>query len=132
MIVGETDYKREAVLMLTIQSGTGTVETVGAVIDTGFSDALMIEEPLAQRLGSTQRDSRPYQLGDGSRVWLNRYEVTLDWNGETRTVIATGSDGDGILIGMRLLYGYSLTIDVIDGGAVRLLRWTDERCLRRH
>lgn len=122
MITGETDYKREAILSLTVRGTDGVIETVNAVIDTGFTDNLMIEESLADRLGLTPVRTDSYQLGDGSRVRPNRYQVTLDWNGEPRTVIATASVGGGTLIGMKLLRGYSLTIDVVDGGAVRLLR----------
>ncbi len=122
MMTGETDYKREAILSLAVRSENGVSEVVRAVIDTGFTDALMIEESLANRLGLIQVRTRSYQLGDGSTVQLNRYRVTLEWNGKPRTVVATASDGGGALVGMRLLYGFSLTIDVVDGGAVRLLR----------
>ena len=78
MMTGETNYKREAVLPLFVQDATGNTQSIVAIIDTGFTDALLIDESLARRLNVPQQDSRTYELADGSTVRLDRYRITLD------------------------------------------------------
>ncbi|MBC8142452.1 MAG: clan AA aspartic protease [Armatimonadetes bacterium] len=123
MITGEVFYRCEAILRLTVKHPSESAKAdLEAVIDSGFSDALLIEESLAVSLNLPVLQAVPYRLGDGSRTFMNRYLLTLFWNGKDQSVIATAPVGGGTLVGMKLLYGYSLTIDVVDGGAVRLLR----------
>ena len=47
------------------------------------------------------------------------YRATLSWDGQDRAVFALETDGEA-LIGMGSLRGYSLFIDVIDGGEVHI------------
>jgi hypothetical protein len=43
----------------------------------------------------------------------------VDWDGETREVLVLESPG-GALAGMALFQGCRVTLEVIDGGAVRI------------
>ena len=59
-------------------------------------------------------------LADGSVVNLNSYWVDLLWEGQPRRIVALEADG-GPLIGMSLLYGSRVTLDVVDGGPVTIV-----------
>lgn len=99
----------------------GNTSALDAVIDTGFTDSLMINETLAQSLRLPRLQAKPYEMGDGSRVEFSRYALDILWRGRRRTVIAVGSDAAIPLVGMKLLYGHFLLIEVVDGGIVRVL-----------
>lgn len=58
-------------------------------------------------------------LADGSEVLLDVYTVSVEWDSQLINVSALEADG-GPLIGMSLLYGCSLHIDVIDGGVATI------------
>ena len=60
----------------------------------------------------------PMDLADGSTVFLGVYEATVEWDGHLRH-IPVHMEG-GALLGMSLLYGSRLVIDVVDGGAVTI------------
>ena len=58
-------------------------------------------------------------LADGREVSVDVYEAVVDWDGQLRQVpvLATGSEP---LVGMMLLTGYELSIQVRIGGTVRI------------
>jgi predicted aspartyl protease len=56
-------------------------------------------------------------LADGSEAVLDVYEVVVDWDGHRHRVPADSADIDP-LVGMSLLRGYRLRIDVMAGGNV--------------
>jgi predicted aspartyl protease len=58
-------------------------------------------------------------LADGSESVFDIYEATLDWDGEARR-IAVDEAETVPLIGMSLLEGYELTVQIQRGGNVTL------------
>ena len=54
-----------------------------------------------------------------TRVSLNCYWVTLLWEGQPRRMVAVAAD-DRPLVGMPLLSGSRVTLDVVDGGPVTI------------
>jgi predicted aspartyl protease len=56
-------------------------------------------------------------LADGSIVRLDVFLATVFWHGKLQTIAVTQAEGTP-LVGMALLQGSRLTIDVIDGGDV--------------
>jgi predicted aspartyl protease len=58
-------------------------------------------------------------LGDGSIVPCNVYQVGIMWNDEVTTVEAQEAEVDPLL-GMALLEGYHLGVDVREGGSVSI------------
>jgi predicted aspartyl protease len=63
--------------------------------------------------------TRFYELGDGNRVEFDIHRVKVLWDGQERDVEALVTGG-GVLVGMSLLHGYHLFVDVVDGGEVRI------------
>jgi hypothetical protein len=58
-------------------------------------------------------------LVDGSDVQLRVYEITVLWDQEERTFEVLETDGDA-LVGMSLLYGYDVRLQVVEGGSVTI------------
>lgn len=61
-------------------------------------------------------------LADGRDSLFDIYEATVTWNSRPRRIAVDEADCDP-LVGMSLLYGCELTVQVVDGGrvVVRLL-----------
>ncbi|PPT05871.1 hypothetical protein CKA32_003204 [Geitlerinema sp. FC II] len=47
------------------------------------------------------------------------YLATVIWNGQSKIVDVAASESDP-LVGMSLLYGCNVQIDVVEGGTVRI------------
>lgn len=121
MIRGKVNADKQAVITLEFIDANGQREAVPATIDTGFDGFLTISPDLAARLQMPYLETRAYELGDGNRVDFSINLATVDWDGNIRDVEALVTNG-GVLIGMAMLTGYTLFIDAIDGGEVRIER----------
>lgn len=56
-------------------------------------------------------------LGDGSETFLDVFEATVLWDNHERDVIVFAAEGEAFL-GMSMLAGYRVTLEVEDGGDV--------------
>jgi predicted aspartyl protease len=56
-------------------------------------------------------------LGDGSQVLASVYSGTVTWDGQSTHIEIDEAETDP-LVGMSLLYGWELRIQVVDGGSV--------------
>jgi predicted aspartyl protease len=72
-------------------------------------------------LGLSFLTSRVYTLGDNSEVNFDIYLCVALLDGEERNCKVLASEAFP-LVGMALLKGHRLVIDVIDGGEVRIER----------
>lgn len=117
MIHGLITADREAVIHLIIRDINGQEEDIEAVIDTGFNDYLTLPKSLVSRLALPFAAPTQATLADGSTIRLDCYQATIIWNEQPRTILALEAEG-GSLIGMSLLYGHLLTLEVVDGGNV--------------
>jgi clan AA aspartic protease len=121
MITGAVTPFRAAVLRLSVHGPDGRNEELEATVDTGFNGFLTLPPGLVSRLDLPVQAPTRVSLADGSEAHLDVVEVTIEWDGRLRTVPALVAD-DGMLIGMSLLYGSRLVIEVIDGGPVTIQR----------
>jgi clan AA aspartic protease len=117
MIQGAVNAFREAVLPLQLRTPDGRLVNLDAVIDTGFSDYLALPPALVTSLHIPYYGTADYELGDGALVTFRVYTTSVFWDGQEIETPVLASDG-GALIGMRMLYGYHLFVDVVDGGDV--------------
>ena len=90
---------------------------MGAVVDTGFSRYITLTPSMVARLGLGSVGTGRVVLADGSEAPLDVYAVTLLWGSRSRDVVAYASDTTP-LVGMALLDGHSLYVEVEDGGQV--------------
>jgi clan AA aspartic protease len=117
MIRGQVNPFRQAVIPLQLSGPHGQIENVEAVVDTGFDGFLTVSPDLMNRLQLPFGMTRFYELGDGSSVEFDIHRTTVSWDGQERDVEALVTSG-GVLIGMAMLHGFHLFVDVVDGGEV--------------
>jgi clan AA aspartic protease len=117
MMPGFVSSIREAVIRVVVR-GSGDQETqVEAVIDTAFTGFLILPARLIASLALPFASTTRVALGDGSEVQMDVFEATVLWDNQERSVIVLAAKG-GVLVGMSMLCGYRVILDVEDGGAV--------------
>ena len=119
MITGKITSNREAVIELEIIGLNQKREKVEGVIDTGFNGYLTLPGGLINYLKLHLAGSRHVTLGDGNVVVLDMYFAKVLWHGQEKEVLALQADG-GALIGMSLLYGNRVMLEVINDGDVTI------------
>ena len=107
----------EAVIPLSLQGPAGQARQVEAVIDTGFTGFLTLPPSLVAELGLVFKGTSEATLADGSAVSFDAYDATVFWEGDPRVVLIDEADTTP-LVGMLLLNGHNLNMDVEDGGRV--------------
>ena len=117
MVQGVVNADLEAIVYLTIMGSSGQAHEVEAVVDTGFTEFLMLPNDLVEHLGVDLVFTNRMGLADGSIVELDVHNVTVMWDGRDRNVQAIASTGMS-LVGMRMLEDHSLHVEVRDGGKV--------------
>ena len=125
MIEGIVNANLEAVVTLFLRGPEGRAQQVDAVIDTGFNGYLALPPMLVADLELPVVGDGEAILADGREVSFNVYGVTALWDGLPRYV-ETGAVGDESLIGMSMLVGHDLRVEVADGGRVVIesAEWT--------
>lgn len=119
MITGFVTPELEAVLSIELRGLNGQSQAVPAAIDTGFDGVLALPESVIERLDFPFLGIEKVVLADGSRTVLATFAATVVWHGKPLRVVAMEAEG-GALVGMALLYGSRLTMDVLEGGPVRI------------
>jgi clan AA aspartic protease len=117
MMTGLVTAGREAVIRLPVRGTRGREVRAEAVIDTGFNGFLTLPARLIADLALPFATATRAVLGDGSRVDVDVFEGIVLWDNRERDVAVLAAEG-GVLVGMSMLSGYRLTLDVEDGGSV--------------
>ena len=117
MIVGAVNDAYEAVVSLSLQGSEGQAQNIEAVIDTGYSGFLTLPTAMVTELGLPFAYVGRAFLANDDEVTFDVHYVTVMWDGQPRhiRVDATGSIP---LVGMLLLDGHNLNIEVERGGRV--------------
>jgi clan AA aspartic protease len=119
MITGVVTDRREAVIRLRVHGPAGQDQEIEAIIDTGFDGWLSLPSSIVGQLGLIWRQRGRVLLADGSESIFDIYEATVDWDGEARRIAVDEAETIP-LIGMSLLEGYELIVQVQGGGKVAL------------
>jgi clan AA aspartic protease len=119
MILGNVSLRCEAMLPLVIDNANGQQQIIDAVIDTGFNGFLTLPSDLIAKLDLSWNGSDTVTLGDGSETLFDIYSARIIWDGQFREIDVAESETEP-LIGMGLLYGYKLQIEVIERGLVTI------------
>jgi clan AA aspartic protease len=119
MITGNVTAQREARLRLELLAANQPERQVEVVLDTGFNGYLTHPGSIIRELQLRSVGARPVTLGDGSRAVLNLYRAHVRWHDEERRVLILQTDGDPLL-GMALLYGNRVILNVVDDGDVAI------------
>ena len=121
MIVGAVNDRLEAILSLELNGSVGRSHSVAAVIDTGFSGYLTLPPGLTQTLALPRVGRGAAALADGSVVSFDVYQAVIDWDGQARTIQVDEADTTPLL-GMAMLDGHDLHLEVAAGGRVTIER----------
>jgi clan AA aspartic protease len=119
MIAGVITDAREATVQLVVEGPSGAEASTDVVIDTGFNGYLTLPLATITALGLKSQGVRRAILGDGRAVTLTVYRATVAWEGQHRPVQALEAEGSP-LVGMALLEGSRVTLDVKPGGVVTI------------
>jgi clan AA aspartic protease len=118
MMQGVVNQSCEAMLSIVVKNNAKT-QLIDAVIDTGFSGFLTLPIEVIAALGLKWEGRDVATLGDGTACVFEVYIANVIWDGQYREVYVNESETVP-LIGMRLLRGYDLRIQTIEGGAVTI------------
>ncbi len=119
MITGVVTERREAVIRLTVRGPARQDQEIDAIIDTGFDGWLSLPSSIVAQLGLMWRQRGRALLADGSESIFDIYEATVDWDGTARRIPVDEAETVP-LVGMSLLEGYELVVQVQRGGNVIL------------
>jgi len=119
MITGVVTSDWEAVVSVQVRGIDGGGEVVDAVLDTGFNGFLALPVSLVSQLRLPFAGTTRVTLGDGSEVHLDMFEAMVNWDNREQNVVVLRAEG-GALVGMSLLAGYRVTLEVEEGGVVRI------------
>src|SRR5206468_9564202 len=119
MIRGVVTADCEAVIRLVVRGPAGQEQEVDAVVDTGFDGWFSLPPALIAQLELEWRRRRRALLADGSECVFDIYEGTVLWDGRLRR-IAIDEATTAPLVGMALLQGYELNVQVRNGGSVTI------------
>ena len=117
MIRGAVNAAYEPIVRLAVQGPSGQSREIEAVVDTGFNGYLTLPPGLVADLGLLRVSTGSGILADGSVVRFDIHSCTMPWDGQQRRVRVNVADTTP-LVGMRLLDGHRLCVDVEDGGRV--------------
>jgi len=121
MISGNITDSLEATVSLIVSTRGGRSQQVVSIIDTGFTGYLTLPTSAIESLGLPWLCREQGMLADGQLHIFDVYAATLVWDDQERIVEVEAADIEP-LIGMSLLAGTKLTIEVQSGGNVMIER----------
>ncbi|MDH6099301.1 clan AA aspartic protease [Anabaenopsis sp. FSS-46] len=119
MITGIVNTEFEPIIPLSVCGSDGRIYTQDAIIDTGFNGWLSLPPDLINQLNLKWKRRGRAILGDGSECVFNVYEAEVVWDGVLLTIPIDEADSEP-LVGMSLMEGYQLTVQVFENGRVEL------------
>ncbi len=119
MITGVVNAEFEPIIPLSLYRSDGKVFTEDAIVDTGFNGWLSLPPDLITQLNLRWKRRGRAILGDGSECVFDVYEAVVVWNGTLLTIPVDEADSDP-LVGMSLMEGYQLMVQVFEGRQVEL------------
>src|SRR5437763_1942730 len=118
-MIGVVTSRIEATLRLKVFGGAGASAEVNCIVDTGFSGAITLPRGMIQRLNLRWLSIQDSELADGHIIQVNVYAGTVIWNRRRVNTEIDETETDPLL-GMSLLKGFDLYMQVQDGGVVRV------------
>ena len=115
MIRGVINDGLELMIVVEISNGDGAVESVEAVLDTGFGGDLTLPSDVVERLGLKFVNRGSLILAGDQQLDASVYKGFVKWFGLEREIYVIAAEGQPLL-GMTLLAGCKVTIRVRPGG----------------
>lgn len=118
-LVGSVHSNGDAIVQVRVRGPGAAAVELDTVVDTGFNDWLAIPQAVIDELSLPFREEGRYTLADGSTAVTRLFAAEVNWFGRWRRILVVEMDG-GPLMGMALLRGCHLGVDVVDGGRVEI------------
>ena len=115
MIIGVVNAQTEATIRLSVRAADGREQEIEAILDTGFNGSLTLPLAVIASLGLRWRTRGLVMLANGTEDHCDIYGATVIWDGRPRNILVEAADTDP-LVGMALLYGHDLHMQIIEGG----------------
>ncbi len=117
-MTGIVTSRPEAELTIRVYGPLGHLD-IDVAIDTGYTGELVLPETTIHRLGLGPVTPSDGILADGTVVSFDTCWADVEWFGQARAV-RVAFLGATPLLGMGLLAGHHLRIDVVPGGVVEV------------
>lgn len=101
-----------------MRGATGAQE-IEAAIDTGFTDNLLLPNTILEAIGAERLQDTQVILANGAEDVMGVYAVEIEWFGAWYGLRVFAADADA-LIGVGLLKGCELRIEIVPGGSVEV------------
>jgi|SRR5439155_12111739 len=111
----------EGRIALKVKGLRGQEHEVEAIIDTGYTGSLTLPPALIQALGLRWQTVDRVRLADGSPCIFDVFKAKVMWDGKVRQILVDEADTDS-LVGMRLLRGHELKMQIRPRGKVTIKR----------
>ena len=121
MISGVVNEWLEAVVSLQLHGPNGVSQTIDTIVDTGYSRNLTVSPQLVADLALPFVTTARAQLADGSVIVHSVYSATVIWDGQALLLELDEADTTP-LVGMSMLDGHDLHIEIRSGGHVTIER----------
>ena len=118
MIEGVVNDAYEAVISLSLEGPEGRQSEIQVVIDSGYTGFLTLPASLVTELGLYSLGKSHAVLANDAEVEFDVYSITVDWEGESRYIEADAMGSPPLAVGMLLLDGHTLNIEVEKSGVV--------------
>lgn len=120
MISGVVTANGEAIIRLELLGPDGGRREIEAVMDTGFNGFLTLPNDVISALGLPLAGDRRATLADESEVSMDMHLAHIIWHeGREYDILVLRAEG-GPLLGMELLHGNRVVLDVIEDGDVSI------------
>ena len=119
MITGKVNQHYEPIIQVGVCDSFGKVYQQNVIIDTGFNGWLSLPKEVISKLDLPWKRRGRALLGDGSECIFDIYEAVIIWDRQSRVIPIDEAESDPLL-GMSLMKGYKLSIDVLENGIVTL------------
>ncbi len=119
MLKGQVTAENQAVVPIEVHGSEGLKAHVDATIDTGYNGFLTLPQTLIDELELQSAGPARAALGDGKEVRMELFLASVQWEDKLKDVLVLAAEG-GILLGMAMLFGCRLTLDVEADGTVSI------------
>lgn len=124
-MTGVVSADLEPMLQLTVHDTGGRPHDLEAVIDTGFNGFVTLPPLLIAALRLPWLCRQQGQLADGSVLTFDVHTARVNWHGRSRSVEVEAADAQPLL-GMALLQGSELRVQVVPVGAVTIAELAEQ------